>query len=269
MSLKDLCHHFGLLSPPFARAVPDAGLLRHRSFAEALARLSFAIESRTPALLTAEPGTGKSTLLAVVDGELDKGKTRLVYTQLCSCGPFGLIGQLAARYGIRPKRSSAQTAQILLDELSRSDKREILVLDEAHRLPRESLDELRLLSNTDFDRTPPFCLVLAGQPPLRDRLENEPDLGSLWQRLPIRTSLAPLSDRDSADYIERRLRAAGAQTMLFRAGAVDKTFEHTRGVPRLINNLATAALLSAATAGRKHVDTKDVDSAFFEMEQAR
>jgi type II secretory pathway predicted ATPase ExeA len=269
MRLKEVCHHFGLEAAPFARPVPEPGLLRHKSFAEAFARVSLAIESRTAALLTAEPGTGKSTLLATIDASLDKSKMRLVYTQLCSCGPYGLIGQLAARYGVRPKRSSAQTAQVLLDELSRSDKTEILVLDEGHRLPDASLDELRLLSNTDFDRTPPFSLVLAGQPPLRARLENEPDHGSLWQRIPIRTSLAPLSDRETADYSERRLRAVGAQTMFFRAGAVDKLFEHSRGVARLVNNLGIGSLIAAATAGRKHVDVRDVDTAHFEMDEAR
>jgi type II secretory pathway predicted ATPase ExeA len=63
---------------------------------------------------------------------------------------------------MRPKRSASQTAQIILDELARSGRNEILILDEAHRLPATTLDELRLLSNLDFDRVPPFALILAG-----------------------------------------------------------------------------------------------------------
>lgn len=265
MSLKNLCRHFGLHTPPFERAVPDDGLLRHKSFAEALARLLFAIESKTPAVFTAEPGLGKSTLLAAVDAALDKPKVRLVYTALSSCGPFGLVGQLATRYGVKTRRSAAQTAQALLDELVKSDKDEVLVLDEAHRLPDSSLDELRLLSNTDFDRTPPFSLLLVGQPPLREKL-LEAEHASLWQRLAVRTSLSPLSDGEVHDYLERRLRAAGAQAMLFKAAAVEKIFEQSRGVPRLINNLATSALFAAATAGKKHVDLKEVEAAAFEQE---
>ncbi len=267
MSMKSLCQHFGLHTPPFARAVPDAGLLRHKSFAEALARLGYAIESRTPSVLTAEPGLGKSTLLGALDAALDRSTTRLVYTALCACGPFGLIGQLAAHYGVKGRRSSAQTAKALLDELVRSERREVLVLDEAHRLPAESLDELRLLSNTDFDRTPPFALVLAGQPPLRERLD-EPGHASLAQRLAIRAQLSSLTEDEHAAYIERRLRAAGAQTMLFTVPATEKLFEHSRGIPRLIGNFATAALLAAATAGKKHVDPKHVQSAALETEPA-
>lgn len=189
MPVNKLLQHFGLTYLPFARSVGETGIFRHKSFAETLERLSFAVESKTAMLFTAAPGLGKSTLLGTFAHSLDKSLSRLVYTALCSCGPFGLIGQLAVRYGIKPRRTAAQSAQVLLDELSKSNKQEILILDEAHCLPRQSLDELRLFSNLDFDRTPPFTLILAGQLPLRDRLA-EADLVSLDQRLPLRASLA-------------------------------------------------------------------------------
>jgi type II secretory pathway predicted ATPase ExeA len=265
--VEKLLRHFGLTCLPFARSVSEGGLLEHKSFVEALERLRLAVASKTAMLLTAEPGLGKSTLLGTFADTLDKARVRLVYTPLCSCGPFGLIGQLAQRYGLKPKRSSAQTAQCVLDELSKSDKQEILVLDEAHRLPRESLDELRLISNLDFDRTPPFTLLLAGQTPLRETLA-QPELASLLQRLPLRASLSPLTERDTVDYLDRRLRAAGAQATLFRPGAADKIFERSRGVPREINNIATAALLAAATASKKHVDVREVEDAAFDQENA-
>jgi type II secretory pathway predicted ATPase ExeA len=129
------------------------------------------------------------------------------------------------------------------------------------------LDELRLLSNLDFDRVPPFALILAGQPPLRETLA-QPDLASLRQRLAIRASLSPLSEQETSDYLDRRLRAAGARATLFRPQATAKVFEKTRGVLRLINNLALAALLAAATAGKKHVDLQEIDDAFFDQENS-
>jgi type II secretory pathway predicted ATPase ExeA len=265
MNLDALLNHFGLAVHPFARAVPEAGLLRHRSFVEALVRLTLAVDTRTPALLTAEPGLGKSTLLGVFADSLDKSKVRLVYTPLCSCGPFGLVGQLAAHYGVRARRSAAQTAQAILEELSHTERTEILVLDEAHRLPDHSLDELRLLSNLDFDRTPPFSLLLVGQSPLRARL-TESEHASLAQRLAIRATLSPLSEAESGEYLDRRLRAAGARATLFRPAAAGRVFEKTCGVLRLINNLASASLLAAATRGRKHIDLQDVDDASFDQE---
>jgi type II secretory pathway predicted ATPase ExeA len=265
MNLDALLNHFGLASHPFARAVPEAGLLRHRSFTEALTRLTLAVDTRTPALLTAEPGLGKSTLLGVLADSIDRSKSRLVYTALSSCGPFGLVGQLATRYGVNPRRSAAQTALAILDELSRSDRAEILILDEAHRLPDSSLDELRLLNNLDFDRTPPFALLLVGQSPLRERLA-EARHASLAQRLAIRASIGPLSQADSVEYLDRRLRAAGARATLFRPAAATRVFEKTGGVLRLMNNLAIASLLAAGSRGRKHVELQDVDDAAFDQE---
>ncbi|MBM3668139.1 MAG: hypothetical protein FJW90_11845 [Actinobacteria bacterium] len=267
MNVDRLLGHFNLTTLPFTRAVSDAALLRHRTFTEALTRLSLALSTRTPAVFTADPGLGKSTLLGTLADSLDKAKTHLVYTGLCSCGPFGLVGQLAVRYGVRPKRSAAQTAQAILDELARSERAEILILDDAHRFPANTLDDLRLLSNLDFDRTPPFALVLVGQPRLRETLA-QPELASLQQRLAIHAALSPLTEPESADYVDRRMRAAGARATLFRPTALAKLFEKTRGVPRLLNNLATAALLAAAVAGRKHVDVQDVDDAFFDAENA-
>jgi type II secretory pathway predicted ATPase ExeA len=267
MNVAHLLDHFGLRELPFTRAASEAALLRHRSFEDARGRLELAIATRTPALLIAEPGLGKSTLLGVLADSLDRNRTRLVYTPLSSCGPFGLIGQLAVRYGLRARRSAAQTAQAILDDLARSEKHEVLVLDEAHLLPRTTLDELRLLGNLDFDRVAPFALILAGQPPLRDSLA-QPELASLAQRLSIRASLSPLTENESSDYLDRRLRAAGAKATLFRPSATGRLFEKSRGVPRLINNLATAALLAAASAGKKHVDLQEVEDAAFDQENA-
>ena len=164
-------------------------------------------------------------------------------------------------------RTAIAEIDAYFDELARSDRAEILILDDAHRFPCNTLDDLRLLSNLDFDRTPPFALLLVGQPPLRDTLA-QPELASLQQRLAIHAALSPLTEQEAADYLDRRMRAAGARATLFRPAAVAKLFEKTRGVPRLINNLATAALLAAAATGRKHVDVQDVDDAFFDSENA-
>jgi general secretion pathway protein A len=266
-TLDKLLQHFGLTAWPFDRAVPPEGRLQPPTFAEALERLRFAVEMRGPGLLVAPPGTGKSVLLDTLCTELTSRPVRVTATALTSCGPFGLIGQLAARYGTPVRRTTAQTAAALLDELAGSTKMELLILDEAHRLPDASLEELRLLGQLEFDRRAPFVLLLAGQPILRERLQ-QPDFDALWQRLVVRTSLAPLTDRESAEYLDRRPRAVGARAMLFRPGAVDLLFQHSRGVMRRLNHLATGALLAAARASRKHVEAADVQAAVFDDDHA-
>ena len=262
-TLDKLLHHFGLTALPFDRAVPPEGLLHHTSFTEALERLSFAVDSRGPALLVAPPGIGKSILLDTLCASRPASDIRVIATALSACGPFGLVGQLATRYGSPLRRTTAQTAAALLADLAGSPKTELLIIDEAHRLPDASLEELRLLGQLDFDRRVPFVLLLAGQPLLRERLQ-QPDFDALWQRLVVRTSLAPLTDRDSAEYLDRRPRAVGARALLFRPGAVDLLFQHSRGIMRRLNHLATGALLAAARTGRRHVEAPDVDAAVFD-----
>jgi type II secretory pathway predicted ATPase ExeA len=266
-TLDKLLHHFGFTALPFDRAVPPEGRLLHGSFTEALERLRFAVDTRGPGLLVAPPGTGKSVLLESLCADLAASTVRVTATALTSCGPFGLVGQLAARYGTPVRRTTAQTAAALLTELAGSAKTELLVLDEAHRLPDASLEELRLLGQLDFDRRAPFVLLLAGQPLLRERLQ-QPDFDALWQRLVVRTSLGPLTDQESATYLDRRPRAVGARAMLFRSRAVELLFQHSRGIMRRLNHLATGALLAAARAGRKHVDAPDVQAAVFDDEHA-
>ena len=266
-TLDTFLQHFGFTALPFDRAVPPEGRLHHRSFGEALERLRFAVDTRGPGLLVAPPGTGKSMLLDTLCTELAPRAVRVTATALTACGPFGLVGQLAVRYGTPVRRTTAQTAAALLAELAGSAKTELLILDEAHRLPDASLEELRLLGQLDFDRRAPFVLLLAGQPLLRERLQ-QPDFDALWQRLVVRTSLAPLTDRESAEYLDRRPRAVGARAALFRPGAGELLFQHSRGVMRRLNHLATGALLAAARASRHHVDAADVHAAVFDDEHA-
>jgi len=84
----------------------------------------------------------------------------------------------------------------------------------------------------------------------------------------VRTVLRPLTDGESADYRDRRPRTVGARTTLFRPGAVDLPFPHSRGVMRRLNTLALSALLAAARAGRRHVEASDGQTAVVDDEQA-
>jgi type II secretory pathway predicted ATPase ExeA len=209
-TVDKLLHHFGLTALPFDRAVPPEGLLAHASFAEALERLRFAVDARGPGVLVAPPDTGKSVLLQTLCASWPPSDVRVIATALSSCGPFGLVGQLAARYGTPVRRTTAQAAW--LAELSGSAKMELL--DEAHRLPNASLESSASSANsTSIAESPSYCSWPAN-PPSAERLQH-PDFDALWQRLVVRTSLAPLIDRESAEYLDRRPRAVGARAMLF------------------------------------------------------
>lgn len=263
--MTQLLSHYGFRQHPFGRQTSNDALLRHRGFEEALGRLRFCVELDSIAILIAESGCGKSLLLGQLADELQRDGAVVRYFAHSSTGPFGLISVLARKSGISPKRSRAETASMLVDKLVDDERRHVLVIDEAHALPDDSLEDIRLLTITDFDRKSPFVLLLAGQPSLDDRLA-EPIHHALDQRISTVARLLPLSDAESREYIKTRLSAAGANKKqpVIEDSAVDAIFEASGGVPRRINGIATSALIVAAARKRRIVSAQDVQDALLD-----
>lgn len=258
--MSPLLNHYGLRRPPFARATPKEAVLDHRGFQEARRRLRFTIDLDGICSLLSESGLGKSLLLGLVSDELQQAGWSVHYLAHSTTGPFGLVNVLARKAGLAPRRSRAETAQHLSSSLLEDERRHLLVLDEAHALPDATLEDVRLLTITDFDRRSPFVLLLAGQPSLDDRLAD-PVHYALDQRITTVARLLPLSPTEVSQYVQRRLAAAGAPGPVFDDGAVDVVADLAGGVPRRINNLATAALIVAAARDRRLVSAQDVQDA--------
>jgi type II secretory pathway predicted ATPase ExeA len=257
--------HFHLHQPPFPKAATGPAVLQHEGLKEAQGRIRFAVERDSIALCSAESGCGKSTLLGSVEHDLDKTTHQVIYSSLCTLGPFSLLSSLASKLGLRPRRFKGETAQDLLAHLRGLSKRTVLLVDEAHVLPDPSLLDLRLLLGESLDPRSPFALVLCGQPLLRERL-CEPLHYALNQRIAVRVRLRPLLDSEVVLFLDKHLRACGAQRNLFEPDAVTLLFQHSRGLPRLIQNLALGALLAAATANKKTADVDCVQQALLEQE---
>jgi type II secretory pathway predicted ATPase ExeA len=257
--------HFKLHHPPFPQSAAAAALLQHQSLKDALDRLRFALDRDAIALLTAESGCGKSTLLGSLARDLDATAYLVLYASLSTLGPFGLLSSLVAKLGLRPRRFKGETAQELIAHLRGLAKRSLVILDEAHLLPDASLEDLRLLTGESLDQKSPFALILAGQPLLRERLA-EPQHYALAQRVAVRVRLRPLTDSEVALFLDKHLRAAGAQRNLFEPDATTLLFQHSRGIPRLVQNLALGALLAAASGGKKTVDADAVQQALLDQE---
>jgi type II secretory pathway predicted ATPase ExeA len=264
MTLED---HFGLTHSPFPRCAPEAALLRHPGVEDVLVRLRFALARDTIALLVAESGCGKSTTLGLFARSLDAASYHLIAPSMTTLGPFGFLASISAATGLRSRRFKGETAAALLAHLRGLPKRAVLLVDEAHLLPDSSLEDLRLLTAADFDRASPFALVLVGQPLLRERLQ-EPQHYALSQRLGVRLRLRPLNESEVVLFIERHLKAAGAKKNPFDPEAVALVFHHSRGIPRLVQNVALQAMLAALAAGKKAVDASCVQQAVVDMEDA-
>ncbi len=148
----------------------------------------------------------------------------------------------------------------LLLELSRSllrareaGHRVGLVIDEAQSLPDELMEEIRLLANIEASNLQLLPVLLVGQPELTDRL-NQASLRQLKQRISLRCRLTPLEPQETADYIETRLRTAGASmASVLSPAAVRLIQKCSRGLPRLISVICDNALLSGFVAGQRPV----------------
>lgn len=256
-----LLRHFRLSAHPFGRSAHRSALHRHRGFAEALERLRFTVEIDSIAALVAEPGCGKSLLLGQLADETQKQGLVVHYFAHSTVGPFGLCNVLARKVGISPRRSRAETAAALAQVMLDDERKHLLVLDEVHIMPDESLEDVRLLSIADFDRKSPFVLVMAGHPSLDDRLA-EPMHHALDQRITTVARLAPLSLDETAEYVRLRLEAAGAKAQpIFDDDAIGALFDVAAGIPRRINRVATSALIVAAARKRHTIGAQDVHDA--------
>ncbi|MBT3220488.1 MAG: AAA family ATPase [Proteobacteria bacterium] len=256
-----LLRHFGFERNPFERSTPANALYRHRGFEEAHSRLLFTIELAGIAVLLAEPGCGKSLLLGVLADHLLRNGWVVHYFAHATVSPFGLVNVLARKVGLSPRRSRGETALQLCQHVAKDERPYLVIIDEAHKLPDATLEDIRLLTIGDFDRESPFLLLLAGQPLLDQRLA-EPNHYALDQRITTAARLQPLSIDETRQYLKTRIEYAGAGDQpVFDDASIDALFDISGGIPRRINNSATASLIVAASRGRRIVSAQDVNDA--------
>lgn len=260
-----LATHFQLREEPFQKRIPEGGLYRSRAYEEGVKRLAHLLATEGMGLLVGETGCGKSTLLREVERIADPARSRVVSVSFTSLRSFGFLVHLGSVLGVPTKRFKGEMAKFILDALASGGRKTILIVDEAHRLPDDTLEDLRLLTTGNFDAASPFTLLLSGQPLLKDRLD-EPNNLALRQRITLRFAAAPLSESETTSYVEHRLRAVGGEPKIFERSALEAIFTASRGVPRLINTLATNGMLAALGRGKRHIAADCIQDAVVEME---
>lgn len=239
---------YHLRERPFSLTPDPDYLYPSRVHSEALAYLRCGIEGQAGfVVITGEIGSGKTTLLQTVLRGLDRQTSvaRLVNTMLDA---RELIEAVMLDFGIDP--GHARSKPMLLRDLARflvdqrmSGRLAMLVVDEAQNLSMPALEEIRMLSNLETEKSKLLQIVLVGQPNLRDLLAR-PELEQLRQRLTVSYHLEPLASDETAAYVNHRLKRAAIGTPLQFASDVSAIIhEYSQGVPRTINVIADAILL--------------------------
>jgi general secretion pathway protein A len=261
--------HWGLRRPPFTLN-PDARFLfESAAHREGLARLLFAVRELRGGitLLTGEIGCGKTTLCRTFLRLLPEKRYQAAFLVHPTLPVGQLLASILREFGAKRARGgkSEQVAALhtLLFGLHAKSLVPVLLVDEAQLLDRPRLEELRLLTNLETSEEKLLHLILIGQPELSRRVSRFPELA---QRIVMRAHLRPLTLDETGRYLEHRLRVAGASQPIFTSSAVGAIYQRSRGVPRLINLVASHALFLAAAATRPQVDASAVVAASQELD---
>ena len=263
---------YGLTSKPF-QLNPDPtfyfGSKQHR---RATAYLEYGMHQNEGFIVvTGEVGAGKTTIVRGLLNKLNSAKVvaaQLVSTQLDAEDTLRMV---AAAFGVRTKNLGKSDVLLALEaflvDVTRQGKRCLLIVDEAQNLTPHAVEELRMLSNFQFETQALLQSFLIGQPEFRSIMQS-PHMQQLRQRVIAACHIGPMDQDETQAYIEHRLKCAGfASEPLFDGEAYVAIFKASGGVPRRINSLCDRILLSGFLVGKKAFSAGDVDEVSKELNE--
>lgn len=257
--------HFKLKHQPFSEHASATALWQDGRMGEGLARLQYLVESGTLGLVTGVSGVGKSALLKRFFHGLAQQHCEPIYCHLTHLPSAGMLKMVVHQLGEVPRRGKDRLFEQIFERATRIDGVLLLVFDEAHLLDGDSLTDLRLLISSAVDVAPPLKILLVGQDPLRAVLRRSRH-ADLLNRISVRYQLRPLTKDQTTCYIDFQITQAGGSEKLFDDSVKAAIHDFTGGVPRLINNLATACLLQAAARQLARIDDELFQNAVAEFQ---
>lgn len=249
--------HFDMNKTPFVRDIPTESLYESPVIAEILGRLSYVADHQLFALLTAASGCGKSTIIRKFTQMLPRDKYTLLYLSDSKLTPRWFYKGLLDQLGIESKfyRGDAKRQLHKEIEIIRGVRKQqvVCVLDEAHLLEKETLEEFRFLLNFNYDSISPMALILVAQSELLDKLRLQ-CYTAIRQRVDMNCILPRLERSDTEEYIRSHLRYAGCEHELFTEKAVDEIFRSSSGTLRIINRICEKSLMYGYQQRKKIID---------------
>jgi general secretion pathway protein A len=260
--------HFALTRYPFDIPLEPSELFPSAAITEAQVRLKHLLELRGIGLVTGEAGSGKTTVCRQLASSLHPGLYRVFYVTLSTGNVMDMYKSIAWELGLPTERNRAAAYRVIRAEVTRvtleAKQRVVLIIDEAHHLRNEVLEDLRILTNYAMDAENRLCLLLVGLTELRRRLAMAVH-EALAQRIVVRHHLSGLTPEEVPEYLTHRLRLAGCELPLFSPPATEALFQATHGRPRKLNRLAHYALSAAALANTQQVTREHVEAALDEV----
>ncbi len=246
--------YFGFKKHPFLNTCDLEFLFWSSEFKEGYARLLYSIiESKSGlSLIIGEVGCGKTMLCKALKKDIEEreSKTSLIENPILT--PKEFLMRINLDF-FNEERKGTKGSIFKEVEKKIKEKREnyVILIDEAQILPSKTLEEIRLLLNLEDKEGKLVQIVLFGQMDLKKKLAKEK---GLKQRIGIAYTLSPLNENETKEYINHRLKVAGASSPIFEEKAINEIHNFTKGIPRLINIICSNSLFAAFTKDKKMVD---------------
>jgi general secretion pathway protein A len=261
---------FGFSESPFSLSPDPAFFYRSEQHEEALANLVYGVQARKGFIvLSGEVGTGKTTMLECLRDYLEAQYIEFAFIFNSRINPEQFFEMIAYDLDLPCARTSKTEVLFALNQLlveqTQDGRTVVLIVDEAHNLDWDVLEEIRLLGNLENRNGKLLQIILAGQPEL-DRKLDAPNLRQLKQRIVLRCNLQPFTLRDAVEYMESRLAIAGLpEQEIFSEEMMAEIHLRSQGIPRLINAICDNLLLTAFAAESKTCNTEMLDEVCKDM----
>jgi type II secretory pathway predicted ATPase ExeA len=253
--------YYEMQQTPFTRDIPTDKLYESTAIADALGRLTYVADRQLFAVVTADAGCGKSTLIRKFSLSLPRDEYILVYLSDSMLTPRWLYKGILEQLGLEAKFYRGDAKRQLQKEVEIirgvQKKKVVCILDEAHLLEKETIEEFRFLLNYRFDSMSPLSLVLVGQTELWDKLKLQ-RYAAVRQRININCVIPRLDRSESEHYIQSHLAYAEGKQDIFTDKALDDIHKESAGIPRRINRICEKCLMYAFQQGKRLIDEHTV-----------
>jgi general secretion pathway protein A len=256
-------NHFAMTDHPFAEKPPIEWLLRDERTEQALARLKFFEQQGAIALIIGQTGLGKSSLLRLFIHQLPHNRYHPLYLHLTPLNANAFLRLIVTKLGEKPLLGKDRMLMQILERITINDKCTLFIIDEAHLVDPKILTDLRLLISS-IEQEVSLKIILCGQENLSQILKRA-SYADLVHRITLQFVMHPLSKDKTAAYIDYRISKAGASSKIFEPEAKEIIHDYTGGVPRQINNVATACLINAAARSQKKITESLVNETMAEF----
>jgi len=257
----ELESRYGFAVTPFTREIDVKNHFKISNTDDIVKDITRTIEKRMSASVIAPAGTGKTQVLRSVKARLPEARYRVSYTKVTNLSVRDMCREISTAIGARTAGNYPALVRRIQEHLESSfdmeGLRPVILLDDCHEMRPTVLSIVRLLTNFEMDSRLVVSFVLCGQPPLRTMLQRE-DLEDVARRISHYSEIRLLSRAETKKYMEHRCNVAGAKKFPFDDGAVEATYEITRGNMRAIDAVALKALEIASDAKADTVDQNHV-----------